>query len=109
MSKQLLDFKSSGVEIQRHTKVAVLFGASGLIGNCCLRRLLVHQAYEKVISIGRSPIKASHPKLIHYEVDLAVSDNYRHLMRGDRSEEHTSELQSRLHLVCRLLLEKKNT
>src|SRR2546429_6720604 len=25
-----------------------------------------------------------------------------------RSEEHTSELQSRLHLVCRLLLEKKN-
>src|SRR5216684_9196931 len=27
--------------------------------------------------------------------------------RPDRSEEHTSELQSRLHLVCRLLLEKK--
>src|SRR2546429_3807554 len=26
---------------------------------------------------------------------------------GQRSEEHTSELQSRLHLVCRLLLEKK--
>src|SRR2546429_6516070 len=29
-------------------------------------------------------------------------------IQGDqRSEEHTSELQSRLHLVCRLLLEKK--
>src|SRR2546422_8153871 len=28
-------------------------------------------------------------------------------MRLTRSEEHTSELQSRLHLVCRLLLEKK--
>src|SRR3712207_9429998 len=27
----------------------------------------------------------------------------------DRSEEHTSELQSRQYLVCRLLLEKKNT
>src|SRR2546422_11254536 len=27
--------------------------------------------------------------------------------RRGRSEEHTSELQSRLHLVCRLLLEKK--
>src|SRR5256884_1297134 len=26
---------------------------------------------------------------------------------NERSEEHTSELQSRLHLVCRLLLEKK--
>src|SRR3989449_6457908 len=29
------------------------------------------------------------------------------VMRSERSEEHTSELQSRLHLVCRLLLEKK--
>src|SRR2546422_7875967 len=28
-------------------------------------------------------------------------------MNTARSEEHTSELQSRLHLVCRLLLEKK--
>src|SRR2546422_5784207 len=28
-------------------------------------------------------------------------------LRKARSEEHTSELQSRLHLVCRLLLEKK--
>src|SRR2546429_2414463 len=35
-----------------------------------------------------------------------------HLEKGTsplRSEEHTSELQSRLHLVCRLLLEKKKT
>src|SRR5690554_2120179 len=30
-------------------------------------------------------------------------------LHGFRSEEHTSELQSRPHLVCRLLLEKKNT
>src|SRR5687768_18129865 len=30
-------------------------------------------------------------------------------LTGRRSEEHTSELQSRLHLVCRLLLEKKKT
>src|SRR2546429_2522033 len=37
------------------------------------------------------------------EVDLS-----RYIQRGARrSEEHTSELQSRLHLVCRLLLEKK--
>src|SRR2546422_2027225 len=30
-------------------------------------------------------------------------------IESGRSEEHTSELQSRLHLVCRLLLEKKKT
>src|SRR2546422_6337058 len=29
------------------------------------------------------------------------------VLQRERSEEHTSELQSRLHLVCRLLLEKK--
>src|SRR2546422_6068945 len=34
-------------------------------------------------------------------------DNSPPSRRTPRSEEHTSELQSRLHLVCRLLLEKK--
>src|SRR5699024_11957588 len=33
----------------------------------------------------------------------------RKFRRGKRSEEHTSELQSRFELVCRLLLEKKNS
>src|SRR2546429_4339312 len=40
------------------------------------------------------------------------SGHRRRARRGEgrpRSEEHTSELQSRLHLVCRLLLEKKKT
>src|SRR3989449_5807838 len=36
--------------------------------------------------------------------DLGRAGQHRDI---DRSEEHTSELQSRLHLVCRLLLEKK--
>src|SRR2546429_6640391 len=39
-----------------------------------------------------------------------LTARYKDLARtywGIRSEEHTSELQSRLHLVCRLLLEKK--
>src|SRR5439155_27109671 len=45
--------------------------------------------------------------------DLARRDGQRHVARSSgssartRSEEHTSELQSRGHLVCRLLLEKK--
>src|SRR5438876_4916592 len=39
----------------------------------------------------------------------AQSPGLRGLWMGrDRSEEHTSELQSPVHLVCRLLLEKKN-
>src|SRR2546422_8071349 len=39
------------------------------------------------------------------DVDLLVLGAAR--VADARSEEHTSELQSRLHLVCRLLLEKK--
>src|SRR2546429_863217 len=35
------------------------------------------------------------------------ADDLAALLEHLRSEEHTSELQSRLHLVCRLLLEKK--
>src|SRR5260370_28348233 len=47
--------------------------------------------------------------------DATIYFNYAHTLNtGDavtyrkRSEEHTSELQSHLNLVCRLLLEKKN-
>src|SRR3989442_8555865 len=39
---------------------------------------------------------------------LLLADDGGHVLSGQaRSEEHTSELQSRPHLVCRLLLEKK--
>src|SRR2546422_7861967 len=42
---------------------------------------------------------------IHYRGEVLTSTG--HGFSGLRSEEHTSELQSRLHLVCRLLLEKQ--
>src|SRR5690625_6085102 len=39
----------------------------------------------------------------------ANTTNIKYGVLGSRSEEHTSELQSRGHLVCRLLLEQKKT
>src|SRR5207249_10141047 len=42
-------------------------------------------------------------------IERAQADHRAHAMRRARSEEHTSELQSRFDLVCRLLLEKKKT
>src|SRR3712207_7035243 len=42
------------------------------------------------------------------EGGVAVEIASRHVDHLGRSEEHTSELQSRQYLVCRLLLEKKN-
>src|SRR3712207_8977935 len=43
----------------------------------------------------------------HHAADVDHGDD--DLLVRPRSEEHTSELQSRQYLVCRLLLEKKNT
>src|SRR5690554_7428995 len=44
-----------------------------------------------------------------YEYQTGVHTAEENPFASLRSEEHTSELQSRPHLVCRLLLEKKNT
>src|SRR2546429_3525998 len=44
---------------------------------------------------------------LKYSNRMSGDVTYDALKRERRSEEHTSELQSRLHLVCRLLLEKK--
>src|SRR2546429_8663023 len=58
--------------------------------------------------VGYTATPAS-PKMVFLK--LLRADARRLLCRtilSPRSEEHTSELQSRLHLVCRLLLEKKN-
>src|SRR5207244_9298944 len=44
-------------------------------------------------------------ELARHREDLGVHQ----MLRAQRSEEHTSELQSPDHLVCRLLLEKKKT
>src|SRR3712207_7158419 len=50
--------------------------------------------------------------LLHWMLDVEVRSVYAEVdsffgAGGTRSEEHTSELQSRQYLVCRLLLEKK--
>src|SRR3712207_8311908 len=52
---------------------------------------------------------ARHHPLPVVGVDVVLPPRgVRYLARRVRSEEHTSELQSRQYLVCRLLLEKKN-
>src|SRR2546422_3544933 len=49
----------------------------------------------------------SQPRLVRSGPYLCCRPRDHHRRHEIRSEEHTSELQSRLHLVCRLLLEKK--
>src|SRR2546422_3105569 len=66
--------------------------------------------------LNRLPRALDHRGLGHREADRAAPDvgggtirltvTEAAMIERTRSEEHTSELQSRLHLVCRLLLEK---
>src|SRR5690625_7022750 len=61
-------------------------------------------------SIGLlGPTRMEYKKVITLLKGLSneMSDLLNQVRRKDRSEEHTSELQSRGHIVCRLLLEKK--
>src|SRR3989449_8237989 len=80
-----------------------------------LARFLFELASEErlgiLAAISEKPLRHAQ---IARRVRMTDSETTRHLNRltaaglvTKRSEEHTSELQSRLHLVCRLLLEKK--
>src|SRR2546422_7859161 len=61
--------------------------------------LPAHNALQDSVELGERD-DASH---------LDAPPDWRLRVAERRSEEHTSELQSRLHLVCRLLLEKKKS
>src|SRR5687768_18204445 len=61
-------------------------------------------APERIRPLTASYTVPSPPTAI---TSAAPSATARSVSVATRSEEHTSELQSRLHLVCRLLLEKK--
>src|SRR5690625_5331877 len=65
-------------------------------------------AILQVESIVKRPVIIDDMFAARDMVNLCLSLDHRVLDGLIRSEEHTSELQSRGHLVCRLLLEKKN-
>src|SRR2546429_7226972 len=72
------------------------------------------KTHQKVRHLGTYAVRhnnlQSQPSTARVKLQsfLTGISHARRLLLVRRSEEHTSELQSRLHLVCRLLLEKKN-
>src|SRR3989449_3868503 len=65
-------------------------------------------ALEKLATIQASAVKSAfEDSVANTRALLSAKDVQEFVTLQNRSEEHTSELQSRLHLVCRLLLEKK--
>src|SRR3712207_8094278 len=64
------------------------------------------------LRVPRAPVRCACalPRRVAFPHPARPGGGHHHLCAGDhpeRSEEHTSELQSRQYLVCRLLLEKK--
>src|SRR5689334_23837115 len=68
------------------------------------RELLGERACLLATPVVERRVRVALDPALGVPVGLAVP---REENRGHRSEEHTSELQSQFHLVCRLLLEKK--
>lgn len=56
-------------------RVAVVAGASGLIGQYLLRELLESDSYSQVIALVRTPLKIANPKLHQVQVDFANLNN----------------------------------
>src|SRR5712692_7502177 len=69
-------------------------------------RALVFRDGDEIFIQSRDekPLNRYFPELLE---PLRAALPARCVLDGERSEEHTSELQSQFHLVCRLLLEKK--
>src|SRR5690606_39345158 len=96
-----------------HRRIAMISGPSDVL--CSRARVDGYRSAHDNAGV------ATDPALVRWG-DFSVSAGYEHGLAllslperptaifagSDRSEEHTSELQSRENLVCRLLLEKKN-
>src|SRR5690242_850608 len=83
----------------------VVLAAAGLIAvQLAIRAVLAFGGYfywDDLILIGRAGTQGL------LSPSYLFDDHDGHVMPGARSEEHTSELQSHVNIVCRLLLEKK--
>src|SRR5690625_6599417 len=78
--------------------------------------ILSSSSYRSLMIILSDLLASISPEVTQERIGISFSSFLRYCRRAkryclaclfDRSEEHTSELQSRGHLVCRLLLEKK--
>src|SRR3712207_7632926 len=80
-----------------------LFRSFDVVDASNLQRQIVHGTKD----VGRPKIESARDRLSDINPHVKIEAYETRLTSENRSEEHTSELQSRQYLVCRLLLEKK--
>lgn len=66
-----------------NNKTALVFGATGLIGNHCLHFLLDSSSYSQVKIFVRRKLDLEHPKLEQHVINFDEIENYSSLMSGD--------------------------
>src|SRR3712207_6921765 len=72
------------------------------------RSLNTREYAEKIANHMFNPLETDWEDIVGKPIQYKPTDHNLNIGDTVRSEEHTSELQSRHYLVCRLLLEKKN-
>src|SRR3712207_8560034 len=87
-----------------------LFRSLVVSGGDCPELLQLGEGVLDAVAVGVDPRRAGDLLVVAPRRDrgtrTAIPNVLAEHARGERSEEHTSELQSRQYLVCRLLLEK---
>src|SRR5436309_6580677 len=98
--------KGSGADILILDKTGIAAGASGIA--CGVVRNNYFQPAMRELMAHSVEVWESDPQAFSYHPVgyMQISPEVMHEDVASRSEEHTSELQSRENLVCRLLLEK---
>lgn len=65
------------------TKTAVIIGATGLVGNELLKKLLQSAYFSNVIALSRRALSIRHPKLVNHIIEFDELTQYAALFKGD--------------------------
>jgi uncharacterized protein YbjT (DUF2867 family) len=68
---------------EQNSKTAIVFGASGLVGNHLLQKLLNDNYYSKIKAFVRKPINITNPKLMEHIIDFNNLTSHSELLKGE--------------------------
>src|SRR2546422_8894593 len=97
---------SETIEAEESTRPLLVGERTNVIGSRLFKQLVAEEKWEEASEIARRQVRGG-AQIVDVCLQSTERDEKQDIPPFYRSEEHTSELQSRLHLVCRLLLEKK--
>jgi uncharacterized protein YbjT (DUF2867 family) len=64
-------------------KIALMIGATGLVGSHLLSQLLADDRFGKIIAFGRRPLETAHAKLEARVIDFSATESWSSMVQGD--------------------------